>query len=192
MPNIFLTGNLGIFDNIVGNQLFDGGGLTYGNFQFSSRISDRIPRNFYTNSFGDPINLEKLGVNNIDGFREFISKELNVYPNYDITQVINFSLYGSLSKRFSVAITNIINKFPASIDVNYYDNDLNTGYTATNIIYDEEDDTTEFDINIERIKNPFLVDFSTNAQSNLLASEGLVSKYRDITKYYSDYILYYT
>ncbi len=30
MPNIFLTGNLGIFDNIVGNQLFDGGGLTYG------------------------------------------------------------------------------------------------------------------------------------------------------------------
>lgn len=190
MPNIFLTGNLGIFDNIVGNQLFDGGGLTYGNFQFSSRIGDRIPRNFYTNSFGDPINLEKLGVNNIDGFREFISKELNVYPNYDITQVINFSLYGSLSKRFSVAITNIINKFPASIDVNYYDNDLNTGYTATNIIYDEEDDTTEFDINIERIKNPFLVDFSTNAQSNLLASEGLVSKYRDITKYYSDYILY--
>ena len=46
MPNIFLTGNLGIFDNIVGNQLFDGGGLTYGNFQFSSRVGDRIPRNW--------------------------------------------------------------------------------------------------------------------------------------------------
>jgi hypothetical protein len=53
-------------------------------------------------------------------------------------------MYGSLSKRFSVSITNIINNFPASIDVNFYDNDLNTGYTATNIVYDATTDDTTF------------------------------------------------
>jgi hypothetical protein len=178
-----------VFDNLVGYQVVGGGGLTFANFQFSPNITSKIPREFYTNVFNSPINLEGLGISNVDDIKKTITEEFKVVPNYDIMQVMNFVMYGSLSKRFSVSITNIINNFPASIDVNYYDNDLNTGYTATNIVYDETTDDTTFDINISKIYNPFGLDFSRNANTNFSAKEIEVLEYRNLTKYYSDYVL---
>lgn len=194
MPIIYVKnvpdgGTPSAFDNLVGYQLVNGGGLTYGTFEFFPGITETIPRKFLTNVFDSPINLETLGISNIGDIKTILTKEFEVYPNYDISQVMNFVMYGSLSKRFSVSITNIINNFPASIDVNYFDNELNTGYTATNIVYDEDGDYTTFDINISKIHNPLGVDFSKNAENNLLSKEIKVSEYRNITKYYSEYAL---
>jgi hypothetical protein len=194
MPIIYiknnpLAGASSVFDNLVGYQLVTGGGLTFGTFEFTPSIFETNPRKFETNVFDAPVSLESLGINDIGDVKTAISKQLDVYPNYDITQVMNFVMYGSLSKRFSVSITNVINNFPASIDVNFYDNNLNTGYTATNIVYDAITDDTTFDINIEKIYNPFGVDFSQNSAINLLANEIAVSEYRDLTKYYVDYVL---
>lgn len=194
MPIIYIKNNPlagagSVFDNLVGYQLVTGGGLTFGTFEFTPSIFETIPRKFQTNVFDAPVNLESLGINEIGDVRTAISKELDVYPNYDITQVMGFVMYGSLSKRFSVSITNIINNFPASIDVNFYDNNLNTGYTATNIIYDAITDDTTFDIDVEKIYNPFGVDFSQNSATNLLSKEIPVSEYRNLTQYYVDYVL---
>ena len=152
MPKIYIKNSPGsgggVFDNLVGYQLVTGGGLTSSTFEFTPNISERIPRKYYTNVFDAGINLESLGISDIGDVRTVLSKEFDVYPNYDITQVMSFVMYGSLSKRLSVSITKIINNFPASIDVNFYDNDLITGYTATNIIYDSITDDTTFDIDI--------------------------------------------
>jgi hypothetical protein len=128
MPIIYIKkspgSGIGVFDNLVGYQLVQGGGLTYGNFQFTPSITEKTSPSFYTNLFDKPINLLDLGISDISNVRESIANELNVVPNYDISQVFNFSLYGSLSKRFSVSITKIINYFPASIDVNLYNDNL--------------------------------------------------------------------
>jgi hypothetical protein len=191
MPIIYIKkspgSGIGVFDNLVGYQLVQGGGLTYGNFQFTPSITEKTSPSFYTNLFDKPINLLDLGISDISNVRESITNELNVVPNYDISQVFNFSLYGSLSKRFSVSITKIINYFPASIDVNLYDDNLVTGYTATNISY--ELDSTTFDIDVLKIKNPFGVDFTKNAAINISSNEISVSKFRDLTTYYKDYVL---
>jgi hypothetical protein len=172
MPIIYiknnpLAGASSVFDNLVGYQLVTGGGLTFGTFEFRPSIFETIPRKFQTNVFDAPVNLESLGISEVGDIRTALAKELDVYPNYDISQVMGFVMYGSLSKRFSVSITNVINNFPASIDISFYDNDLNTGYTATNIIYDAITDDTTFDIDITKIHNPFGVDFSQNSAVNL-------------------------
>lgn len=191
MPIIYIKkspgSGIGVFDNLVGYQLVQGGGLTYGNFQFTPSITEKTSPSFYTNLFDKPINLLDLGISDISNVRESIANELNVVPNYDISQVFNFSLYGSLSKRFSVSITKIINYFPASIDVNLYNDNLVTGYTATNISY--ELDSTTFDIDVLKIKNPFGVDFTKNAAINISSNEISVSEFRDLTTYYKDYVL---
>ena len=191
MPIIYIKNSsgsgLGVFDNLVGYQLVQGGGLTFGNFQFTPSLTEKTTPTFYTNIFDRPINLLDLGVSDVSDIRDSIVKELNVVPNYDISQVFNFSLYGSLSKRISVSITKIINYFPASIDVNVYKNDLTTGFTATNIIYDIND--TTFDIDVSRIRNPFGLDFTRNAAINLSSREIGVSQYRDLTTYFKDYVL---
>jgi hypothetical protein len=193
MPKIYIKNSPGsgggVFDNLVGYQLVTGGGLTSSTFEFTPYISERIPRKFYTNVFDAGINLESLGISDIGDVRTVLSKEFDVYPNYDITQVMSFVMYGSLSKRLSVSITKIINNFPASIDVNFYDNDLITGYTATNIVYDSITDDTTFDIDVSKIHNPLGVDFSVNSDTNLMTKEIKVSEYRNLTQYYADYIL---
>ena len=116
-----------------------------------------------------------------------MATQFRVYPNYDISQVASFSLYGSLSKRFSVSITKIINEFPASLDILYLNDDYITGYTAENIIYDKINDETYFKVNIDRIRNPFDIDYSVNATTNISKREINVSKYRNLTETYLDY-----
>jgi hypothetical protein len=193
MPKIIITDSpgsgVGVFDNIVGLQVTEGGGLTLGTFEFRSSITDDAPITLYVNSFSNPITLESLSIDNNSSFRELVSKELNVYPNYDLTQVMGFTLYGSLAKRFSVSITKIINYYPASIDINLYDINFSTGYTATNILYDQVLNETEFDINIEKIYNPFGIDFSKNAETNIKSREIAISEYRNLSKFYLDYDL---
>ena len=92
-------------DNIVGLQLVDGGGLTQGNFEFTTYVTEKVNRTFDTGVFSDPISLLDLDVQSVDKAKELIAKNYRVYPNYDVSQVTNFSLYGSLRKRLQVSIT---------------------------------------------------------------------------------------
>ena len=126
------SGNDTFSDNIVGLQTVQGGGLTLGNFDFSTSVVDKVNRTFGVGAFESPVNLEDLNIRN-DIQSQIISQQFKVYPNYDISQVLNFSMYGSLSKRFSVSITKIINYFPASLDVRFLLPNFTTGDTAVNI-----------------------------------------------------------
>ena len=174
-------------DNIVGLQTVEGGGLTQGNFEFTTSIVEKVNRTFNVGAFSEPINLESLDINDLTESRRILATQFRVYPNYDVSQVLNFSMYGSLSKRFQVSITEIIHKFPGSLDVVFNNEDFITGATAVDISYDETNDETYFKVNVDRINNPFDIDYSVSAATNLSIREVTVSPYRNLYNTYLDY-----
>ena len=177
-------------DDIVGLQTVNGGGLTQGNFEFSTSVVEKVNRSFNTGVFSSPINLDDLNVGGLLESRIIAAKNYRVYPNYDITQVTNFSLYGSLQKRFSASITKIINYFPAAIQVDRSYYDYTTANTANNISYDIEENLTTFTIDVTRFKNPFDIDYSVNAARNISVRPLEVSPLRNMTEQYRKYAVY--
>lgn len=177
--------------NIVGFQVVDGGGLTMGNFEFSTAVVEKVNRTFNLGVFSEPLSLTDLDVSSIEEARAIQAKNFRVYPSYDISQVTNYTLYGSLQKRLSVSITKIINFFPASIQVNNLRRtDYTTANTASNISYDSVEDVTTFDIDVTRMSNPFDIDYSVNSTRNIEVRPFEVSPQRNLTKEYLKYALY--
>jgi hypothetical protein len=176
-------------DNLVGFQIVDGGGLTQGNFEFTTSITEKSNREFIIGTFSDPITLDSMGIKNIEESKAIIEKNFKVYPNFDLSNVTSFSQYGSLVKRLSVSITKIINYFPAGFDVPFLGPNYSTGSTANNISYNSSNDETYMEIDVSRILNPFAIDFTENASRNLQLSEIEISPLRDMTTNYSKYNL---
>jgi len=176
-------------DNLVGLQITDGGGLTQGNFAFSTSVVQKVNRTFDTGVFSEPITLSSLSVTNTGQSQNIYDKNFRIYPNFDQTNVLNFVNYGSLSKRFEAAVTNIINFFPAGLEVSKYRQNFTTGNTATGITFTQNENITTFTIPIEIIRNPFGIDFSQNAQVNLESLSSPVSPYRNLKSRYRSYIL---
>ena len=177
-------------DNLVGLQLVAGGGFTQGNFEFTTSISEKQNRTFNIGTFSDPISLESLDIRNLEEARLVLSKNFKVYPNYDLTQVTNFTEYGSLTKRFSVSLTKILNFFPGALEVAPISTSLLNVETASNVVYDVIDNETQFDIKLSSISNPFDIDFSINATRNILLKDIPVSPLRDLTVEYTKYSLF--
>ena len=178
-------------DNLVGFQLTSGGGLTQGNFEFTTGVSEKVNREFNTGTFSDPINLNSLGLSNVSQSKAIFENNFKVYPNFDLSQVTNFVQYGSMVKRMSISITSIISKFPAGIELNELGKDYTKGPTATNIVYYPEVNQTSFELNVSKMRNPFEIDFSTNATRNLQLREVQVSPLRNMTVEYANYSVYY-
>ena len=174
-------------DDIVGLQTVRGGGLTQGNFEFTTSVVEKVNRTFGIGEFSAPINLQDLGVDDIFQSVTIQQTQFRVYPNYDITQPLNFTLYGSFAKRLSVSITQIINYFPAGLDILYTNLDFLTDNTAVNILYDSINDETYFEINVDRISNPFAIDYTVTAGTLTNFTELEVSKYRNLSNTYLDY-----
>jgi len=177
-------------DNIVGLQTVDGGGLTQGNFEFSTSVFEKVNRSFNTGTFSQPISLNDLNVGNLLESRILAAKNYRVYPNYDISQATNFTLYGSLRKRFDASVTKIINYFPAAIQINQTSNDYTTANTANNISYDITENLTTFDVDVTRINNPFDIDYSENSTRNISVRPLAVSPLRNLTVEYGRYSVY--
>lgn len=174
-------------DNIVGLQTVEGGGLTQGNFEFTTGVTEKVVRDFNVGAFSEALNLSDLNIEDLNESRRIMATQFRVFPNYDVSQVMNFSMYGSLSKRFQVSITKIINFFPASLDIQFTNLEFVTGATAYNVVYDSVYDETSFEINVDRIKNPFDIDYSVSAATALDLREINVSPYRNLYYTYLDY-----
>jgi hypothetical protein len=179
-------------DDLVGFQLVQGGGLTQGNFNFTSSITEKSDRTFYTGVFSEPINLENLGIVSIEESKIVFENNFKVYPNFDLEQVTNFVQFGSMVKRISASITKIISYYPAALEVNRIGLNYKDGPTATNISYDVVQDLTTFQLTINRIRNPFEIDFTSAATRNLELREIEVSALRNMTVEYAKYSLYYS
>lgn len=176
-------------DNIVGLQTVNGGGLTLGNFDFTSSVTEKVNRTFNVGAFSEPMTLENMNIEDVFESRRILASQFRVYPNYDVSQVLNFSLYGSLSKRFQVSVTHIINYFPAALEVVYTNLDFTTGATAINVKYDPVADETSFDVTLDRLINTFDIDYSISATTNIAAREITTSYLRNLTDSYLDYCI---
>ena len=177
-------------DNLVGFQLIDGGGFTQGNFEFTTGISEKQDRNFEIGVFSDPMSLTSMNIEDVEQAKMIIANNFQVYPNYDLTQITNFTLYGSLVLRVSSSIRKIINFFPAGLEVLSYRPDYTTGYTAVNIVYNSVENETYFDLEISAIRNPFGIDYTTNADRNIIASEMSISQLRNLKQNFNKYGLF--
>ena len=174
-------------DNIVGLQTVEGGGLTQGNFEFSTGVTEKVNRKFNVGSFSEPMTLDGMNIEDLTESRRIMATQFRVYPNYDVSQVLNFSMYGSLAKRFSVSVTKIIHYFPASMDIVFNTPNYTTGNTAYDISYDKMLDETYFKVNVGQVINPFDIDYSVSASTNLSIREIIVSPYRNLYNTYLDY-----
>ena len=178
-------------DNLVGFQLVAGGGMTQGNFEFTRGVTEKSNRTFTTGAFSNPINLDGMGVNSVAQSKAIFENNFKVYPNFDLTEVTNFTTYGSMVKRISTSVEMIISKFPAALEVTFMDENYVTGTTATNISYNQITDETSIDLNVSRIRNPFDVDFTVNSTRNLELREIQVSMLRNMTTQFAKYALFY-
>lgn len=177
-------------DNIVGLQTVTGGGLTQGNFEFTTTTNEKVNRTFNTGVFSTPITLDSMGVGSVDESKSIFEKNFKVYPNFDLSQITNFTQYGSMVKRMSVSIENIINYFPAAIESTLMGIDYTTGATADNIVFYPSANMTKIELSVDRIRNPFGIDFSTNSSRNLELKETEVSPLRNMITQYSKYSMY--
>ena len=131
---------------------------------------------------------EDLNLDSVNASRELIAKEYRVYPNYDLSEVTSFSLYGSLAKRLSASAIKIINNFPAAIEViAVHQSGLLTGQTAYNISYSSLNDETTFSIDSVFFRNPFEVDFSENAARNIEVRPYPIHPIRALTSEFENY-----
>jgi hypothetical protein len=181
----------GTFDDIVGFQIVEGGGLTSAVFDFTTTVTEKVNRTFSIGTFSNPISLEDLDVNSLEESRRILQTQFRVYPNYDVSQVLNFSLYGSLAKRLSVSVTHIINYFPAGVDVRRVMPDFTTGQTATGISYNAVEQETTFTVPVSQAYNPFMIEFSQSATTAMMVRELETSQYRNLTRSYLNYVLDY-
>jgi hypothetical protein len=190
-PPIAATGSGSFSDDLVGFQLVQGGGLTQGNFEFTVGVTEKTNREFYTGVFSDPVNLKSMGVESVAQSKLIFENNFKVYPNYDLSEVTNFTLYGSMTKRISTSVTTIINYFPAALEMQFIGINYTTGTTASNVVFDSIENTTKFDLDLSRIRNPFGIDFTINSKRNLSLKEVQVSTLRDMTNEYKKYSLFY-
>jgi hypothetical protein len=182
---------LGTFsNNLVGLQLVSGGGLTQGNFEFTTSSNEKKDRKFSLGTFSEPITLESLSINSVAESAKIFQDNFKVYPNYDLLDISNFTLYGSATKRISTSITKIISYFPAALEFYSLSPILVSGDTGTNIIYDPISNETTIDLDLSRIRNPFGIDFSPNSTRNLSLLEIKVSDLRNFQLKYQYYSLY--
>jgi len=177
-------------DNLVGLQLVDGGGFTQANFEFTTSITEKQNRNFSIGAFSEPISLDTLNIESVTESRVIQANNFKVYPNFDLSQVTNFTLYGSLVKRISTSILHIINFFPGALEITSVLPNYSTSETATNILYDSVEDETTFDVYISSLRNPFDIDYSSNANRNFELLEIEVSPLRNFTVNYPKYSLF--
>ena len=199
-------------DNLVGNQWVDGTSqMSNGNFTITENYQAPQQTNFNLGGFSSPITLESMGMDNTENLK--VSNSLEIFVNHDTSDLSNMVLYGSLKKRLSVAVQNVINSFPAALFVDGIDVNNNTGNTtANNISYDTITDRTTFRVPVNYLSNPFDIEFTTNGELNIPSispeqvinnmdmfgnsasttvkiAEGKVTKLRNLTKEYEKYVI---
>ena len=72
-------------DNIVGLQTVEGGGLTQGNFEFTTSVTERVTRDFNVGAFSQPIGLDGSLIPKrflLIAFAIFVKKQKNLHYNY--------------------------------------------------------------------------------------------------------------
>jgi len=184
--------------DLVGNQLASNEGspvFTMGNFNISTNLDDKVNKTFVTNSFSNYKSLETLNLD--EAFETVItkySKQAKLNLNYD--DLLTYAFFGSLREFIRVSLENIIIKWPASLYISEIDptDASNTGDTISNYSYNAVTNTSTFDVNVNRIENPYNINFlsggtieGTFNETNQLRNLSINYNYYEVNNEYGDY-----
>jgi hypothetical protein len=182
VPSQAASGAQTFSDSLVGNQITDGSSqLTNTNFVLDRATPEKDSKSFSTSPFSDFLTLDTLK-------EETNAPKTNTSKT--TTDTIKFrpsrsdagrSLFGSLKERINISINRIISKFPASLLSDSTTVIRTTNYTAENITYDSNTNTTEFNSQQSIFYNPFDI---VLAKPN---SNTLVETDNEIRNFYSSY-----
>lgn len=158
VPSKAASGAQTFNDGLVGNQITNGTNqLTNTNFDIDRVIPEKDSKNFKTSPFSEFLTLDTLNknTNQITNTNSQTTTQDNTIKFNSAKKDAGVSLFGSLSSRILVAITNIINKFPSGFLIDKDGFISATEYTANDIIYNDVEKSTEFSVEVSRIFNPF-------------------------------------
>ena len=189
VPSAAANGGQTFADNLVGVQITDGTSqLTNTNFAIDKVVVEKDSKDFKTATFSDFFKLDDL------------KQETSVVTTTNGTkprnEKIKFkgglddagkALYGSLAKRISVSLVNIIKLFPAAIYVDPTSTVVSSLNTAFNISGNTLTNSTTFSVESTMFFNPFEISYVKPASNILPTSENpLRNIYSSYTKYVID------
>ena len=174
-------------DNLVGNQITTGTGqLTNTNFALDSEVIQRDTKNFKTSPFSDFLTLDDLKKETAALSTDEIAKRKKEIRFKGSKADAGKSLFGSLKSRLGVSTKNIIANFPAGILVDSKSYVSVSGFTATNIVYNKLNNTTQFNVESGMIYNPFGIIMTTPISKDVNKSTNVI---RDFYNSYKKYVL---
>lgn len=175
-------------DNLVGLQITDGSSqLTNAVFAIDNIIPEKDSKVFKTTPFSEFLTLENLKEETSAPTTQSKSEKDKSIRFNGSKDDGGKSLFGSLKSRILVSITRIINKFPASLMVDGESPVSSTPNTATNISYDSNFKTTEFEIETSMLYNPYDIVIKTPNSNVIVEGENpLRNFYSSYTKYVLD------
>lgn len=174
-------------DNLVGVQITDGSSqLTNTVFAIDKFIPEKDSKTFSTNPFSEFLSLENLKEEtNAPTTQTKSQKEKSIKFNGKKDDA-GKSLFGSLKSRILVSLTRIIKKFPATMMVDK-ESPVSTGtITASNIVYDSNFKTTDFEVETSMLYNPYDIVIKT-PNSNVTAETE--NPLRNFYSSYKNYVI---
>jgi hypothetical protein len=190
VPSKAASGSQTFSDNLIGNQITKGTPqLTNTNFDIDRVIPEKDSKTFKTNPFSDFLTLDTLNkeTENVDTTSQTTTTQKNDKVKFKNAKGdAGVSLYGSLSSRILVSITNIITKYPSGV---FVDKDSFIGitpYTANEVVFSDVEKTTEFKIETSNLFNPFDIVFNKIKSNTIPETENSL---RNFYSAYKNYIV---
>jgi hypothetical protein len=126
------------------------------------------------------------GKNFIETLRQRVNQNLNVKVLFDKRKLDNYVLFSSLKERFKNVIIEIYNNYPAAIKIEAVS--IATPSVTEYANYPSEN-RSEFKVSLYSLFNPFGVEYI--ASGTTLDDSETVTKYRNFTKTFLDYVVHY-
>jgi hypothetical protein len=189
VPSQAATGADTFSDSIVGRQITDGTSqLTNTSFALDRVIPEKDTKNFKSGKFSDFLTLEDLKEEVNTSFEKTTTERKKEIKFKSSKNDAGKSLFGSLKSRIGASLIRIIKNYPAGIliDKDSLVKSTNSGFTAYDVTYDLNFNTTEFSVDFSKLYNPFDVIFKTPESSTIVNSE---NKVRDFFQSYTKYVI---
>lgn len=159
VPNQYSSGDDTFSDNLVGFQIVDGSSqMTATSFTIDRVIPEKDSKNLQTQPFSEFITLDTIKEENTEvesTSSQVVTEATDKIKFYDAKNDGTKSIFGSLSKRLSVTVQNIILKYPAGIYVDKDSPIKSNPYVAWNLSYSYSTKTTTFTTQKSLFFNPF-------------------------------------
>jgi len=190
IPNQAASGAETFSDFLVGRQITDGtSSLTNSVFALDKSIPEKDSKTFKTNPFSEYItlsNLKQETVSNVTTSNSSTRRRTDTVQFRTNKKRGDKSLFGSLKSRILVSLTNIIQNFPAGLQI-ISDRPIGSNtYSAFNITYDDSLNRTTFFVENSKIFNPFDIGFIPPLSDIAPTS---MNPIRDFYSSYTNYVL---